>query len=300
MDDISIKMQALWKKMRLRFVNADSIVRLIYINIALFLLMRLLTVTSDLLGQLHYYTFYLSLPSSFSVLLTRPWTLFTYFFIHNDFMHLAMNMLCLYWFGSLFSRFFTSQQLVATYILGGIAGGVVYITAYHLFPFLSYGFLVGASASILSLLIAVAYRAPYYRLHLLLIGEVSLKTVAFVWVILDLLSITQENAGTHWAHFGGIAYGFFFAYLLHKGTDITAYPQMIWHNLKTLFGKKKKSTRVKANYQDVRFESDGDYNARKAREKQEIDLILDKIKRSGYSALSEEEKRKLFEAGNRP
>ncbi len=298
MEDIFIKLKGYYSQLRTRFLAAEWSMRLIYINVGLFLLLRIVMFLGRLFHADSYFNFYFSLPSSLETFFTRVWTLFTYMFIHEDLMHLLMNMLCLYWFSMVFRQFFTERQLVGVYISGGLTGGLLYLFACNLFP--SYhNFLIGASASILALLVASAYYAPTYRVQLIFFGNVTLKMVAIVWVAFDLLSVTSGTSGGHWAHLGGVLYGLFFGYYAKKGKDLTRWVQSLTDVMSRFATPKKAKPKVKMSYQDVRRESDGDYNARKARESKEIDQILDKIKQSGYDSLTKEEKQKLFEAGSR-
>lgn len=299
MDAIFIKLKNVWRNLCRRFVAADMVMRLIYINVGVFLLMRLFMLLNNLFMVQSYGALYCSLPSSWSVFFTRPWTLLTYMFVHEDFSHLLINMLCLYWFGRLFLTFFNERQLCGVYLSGGFMGALFYLSVYRWLPGYSYGFLAGASASILSLLLAMAVYAPRYELRLMLLGVISLKTLSIVWIVFDLLGVTIENAGTHWAHFGGIFFGFLYAYYLKKGYDLTNWWQVLSNNFSRKVQSTKKKKRMKVTYRDVKRESDGDYNARKAYERAEIDHILDKVKRYGYADLTDDEKRKLFEAGNR-
>src|SRR5262245_19022069 len=77
-----------------------------------------------------------SLPSGFADFITRPWTLFTYAFTHNlmGLMHILFNMLALYWFGKLLVSYLGSDKVIAIYVLGAIAGGVLYLMVYNLIP----------------------------------------------------------------------------------------------------------------------------------------------------------------------
>jgi hypothetical protein len=215
-------------------------------------------------------------------------------------------MLCLYWFGEIFLMFFSSRHLRGLYILGGIAGGALFMLCYNVFPYflpaVNSSVVVGASASILAIIIAVAYREPNYRVQLFLIGNVSLKYLALFVVLIDLMFITSSNAGGHIAHLGGAMVGWLFAVLLGKGIDLT-----LWIN-KTLdfflglfrYHTWHRKSKMQVHYYDnVRRETDAEYNQRKKKRDEEIDRILDKLKKSGYGSLSSEEKKRLFDASKK-
>ena len=58
-----------------------------------------------------------------------------------------------------------------------------------------------------------------------------------------------------------------------------------------------KKPKMKVNYGGRA--SDYEYNARKKEQDDEVDRILDKLKKSGYSSLTTEEKKRLFDASKR-
>lgn len=147
-------------------------------------------------------------------------------------MHILFNMLWLYWFGQLFLYFFSGKHLRGLYILGGICGGLLYMISYNIFPYfypmVEISTLVGASASVLAIVVATAYREPNYPVRLFLFGTIRLKYLALIVVLTDLLFITSSNAGGHIAHLGGALAGLWFAASLSKGTDITAWLIKYW------------------------------------------------------------------------
>lgn len=277
-----------------KYHTGTLLIKLIFINIAVFLIVRLTGVILTLSGiDINPLLSYLQLPSNLSVLIWRPWTLFTYMFLQYDLLHILFNMLWLYWFGQLFLYFFSEKQLGGLYILGGLSGAVLYLLAYNLIPFfsVSYGVLLGSSAAVLAIVIATAVYAPDFKINLLFFGAVSLKYIALITVLLDAISITSQNAGGHIAHLGGALLGFIFVSYWKKGKDITKGINTIIDKIVVMF---KPRPKIKIKYK--RPESDMDYRARKQKETADIDAILDKIKRSGYSALTTEEKKKLFDA----
>ena len=227
-------------------------------------------------------------------------------FMHANFMHILFNMLWLYWFGSLFLYFFSGKHLRGLYILGGICGGLLYMVSYNVFPYfdsvIASSTLVGASASVLAIVVATAYREPNYRVQLLLFGAVRLKYLALIVVATDLLFITSSNAGGHIAHLGGALAGLWFAASLKKGTDITAWINKAIDAILALFERKtwQRKPKMKVHYgnSNAARQKDYDYNARKKAQSDEIDRILDKLKKSGYESLTTQEKKSLFDASS--
>lgn len=276
---------------------ADPVQRLILINVALFLVLRLLNVITMLFMvdtfSFPYISYWLAVPADPSQLLFRPWTIISYMFYHWEFFHLFFNMLLLFWMGKIFYEYLGAQKLISTYILGGICGAVFYIAAYNLFPLfsnhLAASFALGASASVLAITIAAATLLPDYPVQLILIGPVKLKWLALIIVLSDLISIGGSNAGGHLAHLGGAFYGFMYIRQLRSGRDISAWFTKLIGRLKP--GRKSK---MKVEYGN-KF-TDDDFNMIRKSRQERLDSILDKISKSGYGSLSQDEKDFLFRA----
>jgi len=217
-------------------------------------------------------------------------------FYHEDFFHIAFNMLGLYWFGKLFLEFLNKRQLVGVYMLGGLAGYLLYALAYYSLPVLRIALpgatVIGASASVLAILAAVSFYQPNYSIYLMFFGQVKLKYLALFYIVLDILTMATGNAGGHIAHLGGMFFGWLFAMQLRKNSDLTLGVNRILDFLVTIFRPRKKlkvSHRKPAN--------DCEYKKEKITEQKEIDIILDKISRSGYDSLNKAEKEMLFKMG---
>jgi membrane associated rhomboid family serine protease len=298
-------MGAIITKLKNQFRHGDIAIQLIYINVAIFLVTAIISLVTKLMAYPDLSFSFLALPASFTSFCYKPWTIITYMFVHAGVWHILFNMLCLYWFGEIFLMFFSSKHLRGVYLLGGIAGGVLFMVCYHLFPLFSASVevatVVGASASVLAIILAVAYKEPNYEIMLFLIGRVKLKYMAAAMVVIDLLFITSDNAGGHIAHLGGALAGFLFAYALHKGTDITAWINALIDGFLSLFSSKTwhRRPKMKVHYNTTKHESDEEYNVRKKEENEDIDRILDKIKTSGYEGLTAEEKKRLFDASRK-
>ena len=298
-------MASIFDDLKRTFQQGNIVVRLIYINVAAFVLCTLLSTVlaffnikvNELLVD------YLWLPSNLLSLLHRPWTFITYMFMHAGVWHLLGNMLWLYWFGKLFLYFFSAKHLRGLYIVGGLLGGVLYLVAYNALPVFESksAMLVGASASVLAIAIATAVREPEYRINLMFVGPVRLKYFALFIVLFDTLSIGSSNAGGHIAHLGGALAGWWFTKGISSGYDITHWVNVCLDGIVGLFSKRERKPRkpkMKVHTTNSRT-TDYEYNARKKEKSDEVDKILDKLKQSGYSSLSDEEKRRLFEASKR-
>ena len=300
-------MAGIFEDLKRTFRQGNIVIRLIYINVAVFVLSLLLSVVLGLFNiSIAALLRNLYLPADLLQILRRPWTPVTYMFMHAGVWHLLGNMLWLYWFGRLFLYFFSAKHLRGLYVVGGLLGGLLYVIAYNLFPVFSNQLysatLVGASASVLAIAIATAVREPEYRINLMFIGPVRLKYFALFIVLFDALYVGSNNAGGHIAHLGGALAGWWFARGVSQGRDITRWVNVCIDTIGGLFSKRERKPRkpkMKVHSYNNSRSADYDYNARKKAQSDEIDNILDKLKKSGYSSLSDEEKRRLFEASKR-
>lgn len=301
-------MGRLINKVKELFGNSDIVKSIIGVNVFLFLLTGVLNLVAYLFNiELFSIADYAKLPASLTLLSRTPWSIFTYMFIHLDVLHLLFNMLFFYWFGQFFLRFFSSKHLRGLYVLGGLIGGIFFITSYHIFPILKgnlhFVSLMGASAAVMAVVIAVATQAPNQTIRFLLLGSIKLKYIALFVVASALLMIPKDNPGGQLAHLGGALAGFLFVRLLAKGVDLTRWinavldiPFAIQHFMTR---RKQKMKVVKDNTKFSKHKQDHDYNYNKKKQSEEIDHILDKIKETGYENLSEEEKQTLFNARNK-
>ena len=279
-------------------------IQLIYINVAVFVAVTLAGIALQLFNMEQARVFdWLELPASPARFIMQPWSLLTYMFMHGGLLHILFNMLWLYWFGAIFLNMFSSKHLRGLYVLGGICGGALYMLAYNVFPYfrpyIENSFMVGASASVLAIVAAAAYREPNYPIRLLLLGTLRLKYLALIVIGMDLLLITSENAGGHIAHLGGALAGVWFAAGLNKGRDVTAWINRATDGIASLFRHKPRKPKMKVHYGNGNRQQDYDYNARKKAQSDEIDRILDKLRKTGYEGLSDEEKKSLFDASKR-
>lgn len=283
----------------------------ITVNVLVFVVLALVSLVTMLFnskGVINGVLNLLELPADVWALLCKPWTLLSYMFVHLDLFHLLFNMLALYYFANIFLSLFSTRHFVGVYLLGGFVGALFYVAAYNLFPYfapvVSHAKLIGASASVLAIVAASAVRVPEYRVRLFLFGEVKLKTIALVTVLLSVLMLSGNNAGGNFAHLGGAFAGWLFAYYLSKGVDVTAFINNtidFFYKLSSGSLLKRKSKR-KGTFKtsgSASRSNDYEYNERKKQQTDEIDRILEKIKKGGYSSLSDEEKRRLFEASGK-
>jgi membrane associated rhomboid family serine protease len=278
------------------FRSGSSLTRLIYINIAVFLLISIVSIIAFLLNNPAISSKaidLLSVPALLKSLLLRPWTVVTYMFTHKDIWHILFNMLWLYWFGSIFLEYLDQRKLVAVYLLGGMSGAVVYVLSFNIFPaftgIVSESVAIGASASVMAIVIAISAYVPNYTIHLFLLGRIRIIYVALVIFVLTSAVDFSVNSGGKLAHIGGALFGYLYTLNIKQGRDAGKGINRIIDFFATLFKPRKK---LKVTYKKPA--SDYDYNKIKAEHQAKINLILDKISKGGYDSLTKEEKDTLF------
>jgi membrane associated rhomboid family serine protease len=287
--------------LRLQYKNGDMTTKLVFWNVLLFFIPEVVFAILQLFSVFVNYYDYVALPSAIPLFVSKFWAIISYNFFHSGFVHLAFNMIALYYIGRLFSTFFNQKKLFSVYLLGGIFGGVVFVLSYNLLPFLvgQNTFLVGASASIMALLFATVTYQPYMVIRLALFGNVKLWHIALLYLFLDLIQLPVENTGGHLAHLGGALFGFIYTKMLVNGTDLGFGLNWCMDLLANGFTTKstvpfKKIHKSKLPSQPSKTSS---RIVTKDKTQQQIDEILDKISQSGYDSLTKEEKEFLFKAG---
>ena len=225
---------------------------------------------------------------SFGDLLFKPWSLITYGFFHVDLWHLIGNMIILYFSGRVVLDLFGKDKFIKIFIIGLLSGSVIYLLSYNIFPVFSghKPSMIGASAGVMAVFIFLASYTPNFTFRLILF-DVKIMYLALFLVIMDLIQIPVGNSGGHLAHLGGAAWGYYYHNQVKQGRDIG---QWGMNFLKTLLFKKRKVKRV---YKKKSFKTSSKSNI----DQQKIDLILDKISKSGYDSLTKSEKDTLFKAG---
>jgi membrane associated rhomboid family serine protease len=242
----------------------------------------------------------LALSSDLLVLLRHPWTLLTYAFVHEGFLHILFNMLNLYWFGQLIREYLGDRRLVSIYVLGALAGALFFLLAYNFIPVLGPGLglpVIGASASVTAIIVAAATLLPDYTFMLFIVGAVKIKWIALAVVLISLAGINGGNPGGEITHLGGALLGFVFVKQLKAGRDMGRPVVAVGNWVSALFQPRPA---MKVTHRSPVSVGRSTTAAGKATPSttppEEVDLILDKISRSGYESLSKDEKQKLFRA----
>ncbi|ULC60321.1 rhomboid family intramembrane serine protease [Flaviramulus sp. BrNp1-15] len=281
-------MTSLSQDIKQKLSNLNVLEKIIAINVVVFLLGLFL---KSVMG-------WLELPSSFSEFITKPWTIITYAFLHYDFLHLLFNMLWLYFLGRMFLNLFGPKMALNIYFLGAISGGVLFMLGYTLFPSLfgSYSRLLGASAAVRALLIFLCAHMPNQDIRFFTFN-LKLWYVGAAIVVLDVIGLFGANSGGNLAHLGGALLGYVYAKQLLKGHDIGKGFERFMDSIVSIFKPSKKGPlkTVHKNKSKVGGYTKSDF--KEFNNQKKIDVILDKISKSGYDSLTSEEKEFLFKAG---
>ena len=286
-----------FKDFKYRFSKLDAFGRIIAITVAIFIIDLIMSSLFRLNIIKHFV-----LPSDFMDFILQPWSLITYGFIHSDIWHILLNMLFLFYLSRTATNLFRTKMTLNVYFLGIIFGGLSYLAVANILPVnffgVNNGILVGASAGVCALLLFVSTNMANSEIRLFNVFNVKWKHIALFFIAFDVIRIfIGINQGGYIAHLGGYLLGYFYAIKLKQGKDIgTGFEKAMdsvvsWFKpkttLKTVHRKKEKG-----EYAGKTKDEFNTFNKQK-----KIDLILDKISKSGYDSLTAEEKEFLFRAG---
>lgn len=283
---------------------------LIIINVLLYLA----TSVAELRGidLEHFFALHFFLASDFGL-----WQLVTYMFMHGSIMHLLFNMFALWMFGRIIEVNFGPRRFIIYYMVCGIGAGLIQeITQYVVFAYEGLdvienvrvnGFVVpmsvylnnwctvGASGAVYGILLAYGMIYPDERLFIFPI-PIPIKAKFFVvgYAVIELLEGLSQRGDNvaHFAHLGGMLFGLL---LILYWSGRLEMPSL---NLNF-----RKAPRMRVHEGGASQDSpsdlniDEDYNQRRQQRQQEVDRILEKVRKHGYGSLSENEKRTLFNAG---
>ena len=313
-------------KIRYNFKNLDILQKIILIMIIFFVIPY---IVNTFLFLFNFNEF--SVINLFDVspdlidLLSKPWSLITYGFFHSDLWHLIGNMIIFYLSGSVVLNLFGSERLIKIFILGILYGSLAYLISYNLFPAFNNikSSMIGSSAGVMAVFIFLASYNPNYSFRLfdnrslrisselfiafkiivsiillkfygllaffliLIIFEVKILYIASFLVLLDIIQIPGGNSGGHIAHLGGAFLGYFYHKKMIQGDNYGNWIIDLYNFIfkrKVKFKKRSYSNKTSVSVKDAAVQK-------------KIDLILDKISKSGYDSLTKGEKETLFKAG---
>jgi membrane associated rhomboid family serine protease len=282
----------MWNEFVRWITKRDGLNRLLAINIVLFVLVQVVLIFQRLSDvSVIPSDLYLAAGAGVTGLVQRPWSVITHMFVHVEVGHFIFNIFCLYTAGKLFRHFLGDGRLVVNYILGGMFGYLLYLGMAMIFPKLTgASYILGASASIMSILLTIGILQPNYQIKLFGVFDMKLIWLCGIIILVDLISLRKGfNSGGHVAHLGGAIFGVIYAYQFKRGVVMGSWLENFFKRIGSFFSGSKNSYT-----EHRRPKSDEEFNAEKKKRQQRVDQILDKISKSGYESLSKEEKDFLF------
>ena len=261
--------------------------------------------------------------------------LVTYLFLHANFMHILSNMFGLWMFGCVIENVWGPKKFLFYYISCGIGAGLLqeiaqlgsfYMMISEQDPSVSFGEIfaigqqlshqlnawttIGASGAVYAVILAFGMTFPNERLFIIPFPfPIKAKWFVLGYVAIEFISAlgTSGDGVAHTAHLGGMLFGFlmirYWQHHPNAGYD-RGRGMQFFDNLKRNFEQRRhqnswyNNPNMRANQGNSAKDIDMEYNARKRQNQEEIDAILDKIRKSGYDSLTKEEKKKLFDASN--
>ena len=282
-------MSSLKQDIKTKFLHLHVLEKIIVLNTSLFFLGIILNLLG--INLLDWF----SLPYRFSEVLSHPWSIITYGFLHHSLGHLFFNMLVLYFIAQSFANLFKPRLSFKIYILGVIFGGLAFVFVSMLFPDLLRinGPLVGASAGVRACILFLCVYWPNKPIGFFSF-RFPLKYLGIAMVLLDLPGLMSVNSGGTVAHIGGYLSGFLYAKQLKIGKDLGSFLDVVLDYFKSV---NKLKTVHKSKSPTMGGKQKKEFNA--FPQQKQIDLILDKISKSGYDSLTQAEKDFLFRAGKK-
>ncbi|MFD1771886.1 rhomboid family intramembrane serine protease [Sphingobacterium suaedae] len=281
-------LKAFWRD---TYQGRSPIPFIISVQVLLFVLIHLFDLFKEVgLLQISVYDLavdHLSLPLSFNRFLQQPWSIITYPFLYTGLFELIFDCLWLYWMGSMFLTFLNKRQFLFVFISSLMLGGAVYV---------GLGFISALQRSVQvsmhtstfaigALVAAVATLVPRSEVRLFLFGNVQLKTIAIIYVALELIFISLVNKAGGVSFLVMVFWGILFTQALRNGKDLS----LFWKVQKRSRLKVVHKNKIQTTAYPYRHQSD-------LPNQEEIDEILDKISVGGYESLTSQEKEVLFKA----
>ncbi|MCG8575162.1 MAG: rhomboid family intramembrane serine protease [Flavobacteriales bacterium] len=296
--------ESVWAYIRRFFKQSGMTGKLLLVNAIVFLFFTLLFLVQELFkvdGLEDVVKSQFAAPGNPKTLIYKPWSVITQLFTHANFAHFAFNMIMFYFSARIFVMFFGERRLLTTYFLGGIFAYLFHIVCYYTIPAFSTSeapSLIGASASIMAIFMAISFHRPSYRVQLFGIIPVPLIVLAILYIVGDLRDITSEDNIAHLAHLGGALFGALSIININSSKNFMNRFEKWLSKLKMPSFKRKPKMKVHKN-DEVRNMTDDQYNSQKKANSDRIDAILDKISKKGYDGLTKEEKEILFNESKR-
>lgn len=237
-----------------------------------------------------------ALPAGGYKFLSRPWTLISYMFSHDNLWYLISSLLWLWCFGYILQDLAGNNKLFPIYFYGGVAGGIVFLISANLIPSLrehvNYISQMGAAGSVIAVAVATTMLAPDYKIFQMLNGGIPVWVVTVIFIAIDLGTVGLANNAVAVSHIASGFTGFIFVKQLKKGNDPGLWMIKFSTWINDLFNPEKKIQANQLYYKPTRKP----YQKTLHVTQQRLDEILDKINQQGYQFLTDDEKEFLKKA----
>lgn len=286
---------SVFKDIRYELTRGNTVSKLILINCCVFLIVVLtrIIITSIFGGEsgvFNQVVHWLSVPTKWQDIIYQPWSFFTYAFIHLSIWQILYNMLLLYWFGAIAGDLIGDRRIFPIYVYGAFLGGLFAVLCINFIPLGHQSYIFGASASVMAILFAAATLAPDYMMRLILIGSVRIKYIVLALLLIDVISIMlQANTGNSYARIGGALTGFLFIVILRTGRDPS---RLFWRknpNNRVKSRRKNEKSKIISIFDTIKKHETEAQRSKEIKQEHRLDLILEKIKKSGKQSLTDEE-----------
>jgi membrane associated rhomboid family serine protease len=307
---------SIWADVKYGFKMGNMVRKLILVNVIVFVLTLLITLGCNIATAgrdesgiwVWKIIKHFAMPADWREL-WKVWSPITSIFLHQGLWHLLGNMIWLSLFGTIVGDLIGDRRVLPIYLLGGLAGCLLYFISAQFFPFAIGGHALGASAAVMAFGGVALMLNPEYRVGLLFLGEVKIKYIVLFMLLLDLVSISERsNTGGHAAHIGGFLFGFMYVYALRDRRDWSDPVNNILDRINGFFenltNRPKPTMRVtyqrkeQTNPKTRSGATQADHKTDLSHQER-IDQILDKIKQNGLDSLTAEEKDYLYEASKK-
>ena len=242
---------------------------------------------------------WVTMPADSEKLLSKPWTVLTHLFVHDNVWKVFANMLWLWCFGYILQDITGNKKIAPIFIYGGLAGAIAFMLAYNFVPSLHgqlpFATAIGASAGVMAVAIATTVVSPGYKIFPMIGGGIPLWALTALYVISDMATVSISDTGNLIAHLTGAFTGFLFVVFLRRGYDWSTWMSNFFDWVNNLFNpnRPKKGKSIK---EELFYKSSVPFNKTPNVTQQRVDDILDKINQKGYNSLTDEERELLKRA----
>ncbi len=285
----------------------NLVIRLILINLIVFagiFLVKMIfkmTTASEIMPEYDQLS-WVVLSANPQQFITHPWTILTYMFVNTNFWLLLSCMVWFWGYGTLTQGLYGTKLILPLYILGGVAGGIVFFAAFQLVPGMialkagANSLSIGSSASVMAIIACLTVLNPKYRVFPMIAGGFPLYALSIIYLAFCFFGRTGGwFYGYLAASIGGLALGLYFGYRIKKGYQPGAFVNNIIYQFAHFFDPKDDIVKEQSPFA-AKEEIKPLKKVEKTPFEESVDDILDKINKSGYDSLTSEEREILVKA----